>query len=437
MPCPSPIIYNFFPLLAGPLPQWPGFLPHISGMGFDWLYLNPIHYPGFSGSLYAVKDYYSLHPLLVAGMEGDPFEALTDFCRRAKDHGLSVMLDLVLNHTASDALLVAEHPEWYARNHDGSLRHPSCIDPADASRVTVWGDLAELEFWPPPDPEGLQAYFLQVIKFYVDKGIRGFRCDAAYKVPGPFWARLIKAARQLAPDLCFVAETLGCRLPEIKQLHAAGFDLLYNSSKWWDFQAPWCLEQYRANRRIAPSISFPETHDTPRLITEAGGEVAVVRQAYIFAAFFSAGLLMPMGFEYGLPKKLHVINTRPEEWFERQYDLTDFIRQVNMMKRGCPVLQEEGPIRRFSHTGRPVVVLRKSSERGAGQVLAVLNATLLPQSQVSLRLEKLLHRPAADIREITPGAEEAPLPAVLHLNLEPAAIRLFYAPGEAIPPAAA
>ncbi len=429
MPCPSPIIYNLFPLLAGPIPDWLTHLPRIARMGFDWLYLNPIHYPGFSGSLYAVKDYFALHPLLIKGVEDDPFGALTDFCQQAQAQGLSVMLDLVLNHTASDAVLVEEHPGWFARNPDGSLKHPSCINPADASQVTVWGDLAELEFWPPPDPEGLLHYFLGVIRFYLEKGIRGFRCDAAYKVPGTFWASLIQETRRLNPSICFVAETLGCRLPEIKQLQSAGFDLLYNSSKWWDFQAPWCLEQYRTNRKIAPSISFPETHDTARLITEVGGNVALVRQAYIFAAFFSAGLLMPMGFEYGLPKKLHVITTRPDDWLERQYNLTDFITQVNHMKRACPVLQEEGPINRLSKAGRPIVLLRKTGERQPGTVLAVINATLLPQKQITLHLPKLLGQSGGPIREITPGAEPLPLADELTITLEPAAIRLFYREG--------
>lgn len=430
MPCPSPIIYNLFPLLAGAIPDWLSHLPRIARMGFNWIFLNPIFYPGFSGSLYAVKDYFALNPLLIRGAEEDPFGALTDFCDQARKQGLLVMLDLVLNHTASDSLLVAKHPEWFARNPDGSLTHPSCIDPADATQVTVWGDLAELEFWPPSDPEGLLQFFLEVIEFYVAKGVHGFRCDAAYKVPGQFWARLIRESRRLEPTLCFVAETLGCRLPEIKQLQVAGFDLLYNSSKWWDFQAPWCLEQYRANRKIAPSISFPETHDTARLITEAGGNLAVVRQAYVFAAFFSAGLLMPMGFEYGLPKKLNVVSTRPEDWYDKQFDLTDFITQVNLMKRGCPVLQEEGPIKRLNKTGQPVVLLRKTSDHHAGRVLAVINATLLPQEGVTLNLRRLLGNPAGPIQELIPKAADFPLPDILKTTLEPAAIRLFYGSGQ-------
>lgn len=424
--CKSPIIYNLFPLLAGSIPQWEKHLPRLAGMGFDWVYLNPFHYPGFSGSLYAVKDYFAFHPLVIEGVEGDPLAALEHFCQQARHRGVAVMMDLVLNHTASDALLVAQHPEWYAKNPDGSIKHPSCIDPADDTRVTVWGDLAELEFWPPPDPEGLLAFFLEVIAHYLKVGIRGFRCDAAYKVPGQFWDRLIRETRRLAPEVCFVAETLGCRLPQIKQLKKAGFDLLYNSSKWWDFQAPWCLEQYRDNRKIAPSLSFPETHDTPRLITEAGGNVAVVRQAYVFAAFFSAGLLMPMGFEYGLANKLDVIHTRPQEWQDQHYDLTQFITQVNAMKRGCPVLQEEGPIRRLTRVGRPVVLLRKTSETHPGQVAALINATLLPCRGVKLDWRKIFGTSGDQVREITPEAGPLPPGDVVKIDLEAAGIRLFY-----------
>ena len=65
----GPRIYNLFPLLFGPIRKWREHLPRIAAMNFDWIYLNPTHYPGFSGSLYAVKDYYTLNPL-VASEEG-------------------------------------------------------------------------------------------------------------------------------------------------------------------------------------------------------------------------------------------------------------------------------------------------------------------------------------------------------------------------------
>lgn len=427
--CGVPLIYNFFPLVAGPLTDWAGQLPRIAALGFNWLFLNPIHYPGFSGSLYAVKDYFRLHPRLVEGVAGDPLAVFRDFVRQAENLGLRVMLDLVLNHTASDALLVAEHPEWYARNPDGTLKHPSCIDPADARKVTVWGDLAELAYWPPPDKEGLLAFFLQVIRFYLQLGISGFRADAAYKVPGDFWRQLIRRSRRLEPRLCFVAETLGCRLEEIQQLQNAGFDFLMNSSKWWDFQAPWCLEQYQLTRRLAPTISFPETHDTERLIVEAQGDQAVVRQRYLFAAFFSAGLLMPIGFEYGVRRRLHVIHSSPEDLRDRQYDLSDFIARVNRMKLALPVLQEEGPIRRLTPPGEPVVILRKTARRHPGRMVAVINAGPNPQPGVKLSWKKLFARSPVRVQEWPAGTWLA-AKADLTVELTPRDIRLYYDPGE-------
>ena len=140
----GPRIYNLFPLLAGPVPAWADHLGRIAGMSFDWIYVNPFHYPGFSGSLYAVKDYHRLHPLLQDG--GEPDQLLAGFAKAAGKRGVQVMMDLVINHTAKDALLVEQHPEWYKRDVDGELRSPRAVDPVDPRKFTVWGDLAELDY---------------------------------------------------------------------------------------------------------------------------------------------------------------------------------------------------------------------------------------------------------------------------------------------------
>jgi len=109
-------------------------------MGFNWIFLNPIHPPGLSGSLYAVKDYFAINPLFYPESGQDPEAALRHFLEEADRRGIKVMLDLVLNHTAIDSPLVEEHPEWYAKEADGSIKHPGAIDPADATKVTIWGD---------------------------------------------------------------------------------------------------------------------------------------------------------------------------------------------------------------------------------------------------------------------------------------------------------
>lgn len=428
------LIYNLFLPLIGPIPRWEEHLDRVAAMGFNWVFLNPIHPPGLSGSLYAVKDHFGINPLFYPESGEDPEAALAHFLKEADKRGLKVMLDLVINHTAIDSPLVEQHPEWYAKNPDGSIKHPGAIDPGDATKITVWGDLAELAYWPVPDPEGLLQYWNKVVSKYLGLGFLGFRADAAYKIPGWFWRRLIDEAQSLVPQVQFFAETLGCRLEELVQLSNAGFDYICNSSKWWDFQEDWCLEQYNRFRRIAPSISFPETHDTNRLAKESGGDTAIARQRYLFSAFFSTGLMIPVGFEFGFQKHLHVVKTRPKAWETPTYDLTDFICRVNRMKLTCPVLVEEGPMARMSPKGKPVVMLVKSRDKEPGRVLAVINASRKAQKANLAKLGEFLGEPPAAWRVLTPGAEPRRFQKTPTLTLAPWDMKIFYNPeGEPIP----
>jgi starch synthase (maltosyl-transferring) len=428
MPEPT-LIYNLFPPLVGPIPRWEKHLELIARMGFTWIFLNPIHTPGLSGSLYAVKDYFGINPLFFPTLDEDPDAALGHFLREATRRNLKVMLDLVINHTAIDSPLVVEHPEWYARDEAGHIKHPGAIDPADATKVTVWGDLAELEYWPPPDPEGLLHYWDMVITKYLRLGFLGFRADAAYKIPGEFWGRLIGMTKALEPRLRFFAETLGCRLEECSQLATSGFDFLYNSSKWWDFRADWCLEQYNMFRLLAPSISFPESHDTERLAAESGGDPKVARLRYLFAAFFSTGLMMPIGYEFGFKKRLSVVTTRPQDWEPPAYDLCSYIAEVNRMKQTYPVLLEEGPMTRINSANQAVTLLLKSRQHYPGRILAVINPTMKAQEVLRGELMTALGPPPQSWREVTPNTAPLQLrPESAHktLPLGPAEMRLFY-----------
>ena len=336
MESPPPRIYNLFPRLVGPMPLWPEHARRAKDMGFDWLLLNPIHYPGFSGSCYAIKDPRRVDPLLLP--EGHPdrhyedrlrgdggMELLARTLAAIRALGIRPMLDLVLNHTARDAFLVREHPEWYRRDAQGRVESPSAIDPADARRVTVWGDLAELDH----GSAGLLDYCVQQVENALMLGFEGFRCDAAYKVPATTWARLLQVARQRCPGVLFLAETLGARLEEVAALRDSGLEYHFNSSKYWAFDRGWCLQQQRDHGAFLRSVSFPESHDTPRLWAESRGNAAVQRQRYAFAAAFASGVLAPIGFEYGFARRLDVVETRPEHWEKPQVDLTAFIRRVH------------------------------------------------------------------------------------------------------------
>ena len=412
----SPLIYNLYPRLVGQLGTWASHGRRAQQMGFDWIFVNPIQYPGFSGSLYAVKDFYRLNPLFIPPQTSAPMETLRQTLEELHGLGLKVMLDLVVNHTSKDCELIREHPKWFRWDEHGDVASPSAIDPADARKVTVWGDLAEVDNAGSADRPGLWAYWTAVVQYYLDLGFDGFRCDAAYKVPSRLWEQLIGAARKRRPSTLFVAETLGCRLAEVRGVRSAGFDYLFNSSKYWSFDAPWCLQQHEEFGAIAPSIAFPESHDTPRLMEETGGQVQVLKQRYAFAAVFSAGLMLPVGYEYGFRRRLNVVHTLPEHWEESELDLSAFISRVNALKRSTPVLAAEGHFEVVTSLDQPTLVLRKT-EAGMDPVLVVINKDWhQPQRCPLTARQGRIVRPFAD-------APPAPLPEGA-LELEPAEVVL-------------
>jgi starch synthase (maltosyl-transferring) len=423
-------IYNLFPLLAGTVGEWENHLDRISGMGFNWIFLNPFHYAGFSGSLYAVKDYYALNPMFRGDAKASDDEIIKGFVAAATRRGVSVMMDLVVNHTAKDSLLAARHPEWFEREADGSLRSPFAVDPSDTRKKTVWADLAEIDYRERPQRSEIIQYFSDMIRHYVQLGIRGFRCDAAYKVPKDVWRALIDAGRKADRGVVFIAENLGGMMEQVEALRGAGFDYLFNSSKWWDFRAGWLLEQYEKFRSIAPSIAFPETHDTARLaedlavagITGVQDLERAYRHAYLFAALFSTGVMIPIGYEYGFRKRLHVVNTRPGDWEKPAFDLVSYIQQVNQMKRSVAVLNEEGPQRAISMAGGRVVGLQRRAMRGPGWTVTLIN--LEPRTAVTARIEGL-DGGVQGGREVTPGWPALPLNPGAEIMLDPGDVRVF------------
>ena len=303
------IIYNLFPLLAGKFSDWEKHLSRAADMGFTWVFVNPIQLPGSSGSIYSIKDYFSFNPLLIDQASGKPpEEQVREAVKNAEKLGLRMMVDLVINHCAADSDLIKSHPGWFVREANGRIAHPFADE---NGKKVVWKDLAQFDHRNTKDKEGLFRFFLDAVKFLAKLGFKGFRCDAAYQIPKSLWERLIREAKKSYPDLLFFAETLGTTPDLTRRTASAGFDYIFNSSKWWDFEGKWLMQQYNLTREIAPSISFPESHDTVRLCEEVNGNIDAIKQKYLFTALFSSGVMMPIGFEFGFRKRLHVVKTRP------------------------------------------------------------------------------------------------------------------------------
>ena len=200
----------------------------------------------------------------------------------------------------------------------------------------------------------------------------------------------------------FVAETLGCTPTQTTQTAQAGFDYILNSSKWWNFQSAWLLAQYQLTREVTSSISFPEDHDTDRLFQEMNGNIAGLKQRCLFASFFSSGSLIPIGFEFGFRKRLHVVQTRPEDWETTNVDLRAFITQINTVKARYRLFNEECPTSVLSHDNPNVLVLWKGSVKAKEEALIILNKDVWNYQRFQVDSLNALMKSGAPLRDVSP-----------------------------------
>jgi len=394
------ILYNLFPLLAGPMTGWEPHLKRAAAMGFSWAFINPIQQPGASRSLYSIADYFAINPVLLDAQSPiSPEDQVRQMNAQARAAGLKVMLDLVITHCAIDSPLIRQHPEWFVRESDGRVANAFCQH--NGERV-VWKDLAQFDHRHTRDPEGLYRYCFGVVEHLLALGFEGFRCDAAYQVPQQFWRRLIRETKAHHPHTRFVAETLGCSADETRETARAGFDFVFNSSKWWNFSDWWLIEQYNLVRETTQSISFAESHDTPRLLEELHGNIDGLKQRYLFSALFSAGVMMPMGFEYGFRKALHVIHTVPSDWQLNGIDLCSYITKVNAIKKAHAVFREESPTSILPCNNANILFLWKASVSHKDEALLIINKDASQSQEFQTDQFRHFVQAGAPLRDVSP-----------------------------------
>ena len=269
-------------------------LPRVADMGFDVLYLPPIHpigvthrkgrnnsvtaEPGEPGSPWAVGGpladgtpggHDAIHPDL--GTLAD-FRA---FIRKAREQGLEVALDLALQ-ASPDHPWVTEHPEWFVHRPDGTIAYAE-------NPPKRYQDIYPLSF--DKDMAGLTDETERIIRHWMAQGVRIFRVDNPHTKPLAFWETLLARIAATDPDVVFLAEAF-TRPPMLESLAAAGFQQSYTYYAWRNTKAE--LEEFLADvsGRTSPFLRPNLWPNTPDILTEylqRGGRAAYKIRAAIAA----------------------------------------------------------------------------------------------------------------------------------------------------------
>lgn len=413
------LIYNLFPRLAGRFDQWKKHIDRAVQLKFNYLYVNPFLYSGFSGSLYSIKDYNRINPVFLnMNSKKEEWEQVKDIIGYSQRKGMKFIFDLVINHTAIDSPWVKDHPEWYKKDAEDHILKPFCLD---NGKKIVWGDLAELDLEKKDENRKLWEYWQDYVLKLIDLGVDGFRCDAAYQVPEEFWKILIAAAKMHNSDVEFFAETLGCDYKDVIKLSKAGFDFSFNSSKYWDFEAPWAIKQNALNIGITKSVSFAESHDTIRLAHEYNNNLNAIKLRYLFSVIFSTGVMMPIGLEFAFNKKVDVVKTSPTDWEDTGIDLSDFIIKANRLKYTYPVFADDSPIDIINGTGN-ILALVKTTNEGNQKALILLNKDLNNHQEFSHQDLHQLFGNSSPINDVSIEYQLAEIPSEFQYYLRPGQI---------------
>ena len=184
------------------------YLPELKEMGVDIVWLMPISPIGIDGRKGTLGSYYSIIDYKAVNPEFGTMEDFKSFLATAHDLGLKVILDWVANHTSRDANWWKEgKTDWYV------------MDEATGLPIVEydWTDIAKLNY----KNEDMRNAMIDALKFWVELGLDGYRCDVAMNVPGDFWKRAWEEVRAINPDVYLLAEG------EEQWLHESGFEATY------------------------------------------------------------------------------------------------------------------------------------------------------------------------------------------------------------------
>ncbi|WP_459246025.1 alpha-1,4-glucan--maltose-1-phosphate maltosyltransferase [Streptomyces lincolnensis] len=388
--------YEFFPRSEG-TPQQPHGtfrtaahrLPAIAAMGFDVVYLPPIHpigqtfRKGRNNTLSPTPDDVGV-PWAIGSPEGGhdaihpdlgTLEDFDHFVARARELGLEIALDFALQ-CSPDHPWVHKHPEWFHHRPDGTIAYAE-------NPPKKYQDIYPIAF--DTDLDGLIAETLRVLRHWMDHGVRIFRVDNPHTKPVLFWERVIADINATDPDVIFLAEAF-TRPAMMHTLAQIGFQQSYTYFTWRTTKAE--LTAYlselsgEAAAYMRPNF-FANTPDILHAYLQRGGRPAFEVRA-VLAATLSPTWGIYSGYELcentplrdGSEEYLdsEKYQLKPRDWTTAEREgrtITPLVTRLNAIRRANPALRQLRDLH-FHHADQDAVIAY-SKRQGSNTVLVVAN----------------------------------------------------------------
>ncbi|MFO7652906.1 MAG: alpha-1,4-glucan--maltose-1-phosphate maltosyltransferase [Candidatus Krumholzibacteriia bacterium] len=388
--------YEMFPrsALAGRQDDLPGFraaeerLPDIARMGFEVLYLPPIHPigernrkgpnnvlapgPGAPGSPWAIGSrlggHRAIHPEL------GTLDDFHHFVAAAAEYGLETAIDIAWQ-CAPDHPWVAEHPEWFRHRPDGSIQYAE-------NPPKKYQDIYPLNF----EGENWQELWRElrdVVLYWVEQGVKIFRVDNPHTKSLSFWQWLIAEVKEQHPDTIFLSEAF-TRPKVMYALAKAGFDQSYTYFTWRNTR--WELTHYLEELTRPPVSDFFRPNffaNTPDILPEflqfggrAAFEIRLVLAATLAASYgiysgyeICENVAVPGSEEYQDSEKFQLVL---RDW-DRPDNISDLIARVNVIRAENPALHSNERLQFHAVDNEQMIFYSKTAADRENTVLVVVN----------------------------------------------------------------
>ena len=361
-------------------------LERVAQMGFDVVYLPPIHpigkvhRKGRNNSVTAVADDVG-SPWAIGSDEGGhdavhpqlgTIDDFDDFVATAAGLGMEVALDLALQ-CAPDHPWAKEHRQWFTELPDGTIAYAE-------NPPKKYQDIYPLNF--DNDPAGLYGEVLRVVLHWVSHGVKIFRVDNPHTKPPNFWAWLIAEVKDRHPEVLFLSEAF-TRPARLYGLARLGFTQSYSYFTWRT--AKWEItefgEQIAEHSYEARPNLFVNTPDILHASLQHGGPGMFAIRAAL-AATLSPLWGVYSGFEL---YEYQPLREDSEEYLDSEKyqlrhwnhddpgSLAPFITRINRIRRENPALQQDGSLRFLPVDNDQLLAYAKTSEDGSNVIVTVVN----------------------------------------------------------------
>ncbi|MFH0900590.1 MAG: alpha-amylase family glycosyl hydrolase, partial [Pseudomonadota bacterium] len=387
-------------------------LGRIAAMGFDVLYLAPIHpighahrkgpnnteeaRPGDPGSPWAIGSedggHTAVHPELGTLDDFDRFQ------RAAKSYGMEIALDFAVQ-CSPDHPWVKEHPEWFCRRPDGTIKYAE-------NPPKKYQDVYPVAFETDRRDELYQA-LLDVVLFWIRRGVKIFRVDNPHTKPISFWEWLIATVHRDHPDVLFLAEAF-TRPKRMRMLAKIGFTQSYSYFTWRNTRKE--LEEY-ATELFLTDVStymrpnfFANTPDILHAFLQSGGRPAFVTRL-VLAATLSPSYGIYSGYELCENRALRAGSEEylsSEKYEHRVWDwnrpgsIAPMVALVNRMRREHRALQLASNLTILECSDPGVIAYAKTTGDGKDSVVVTVNLDPFTTHEAMVRVPAAIHGAGKD-----------------------------------------